>query len=567
MRPRPLFLTVVCGCALSFALAAAGPPISPETRITQVTVYGDRADVRRVAEGVRLRAGDNVVAFGALPAFLDAGSVRASGRGDDRVSIVNVDVSRSAEPFPAPSDSLQAELAATEARMRELEARKAGLDAGRQFLDSVRLSRSAAAGPLLEAGMATPEQLRGTLALLTEEVGNNRSEADEADEELRRLRERDQLIRREMSHRSPVREPVWNVLVELEAEAATEIDLTLDYTTAGATWSAEYDVVVPEDLGSIGIVYAATVSQSTGEDWSDVAVSLSSAQPSLGARLPTLDPWWLVVPSLAAQAGVVTLGDQVFVRGGRASDVQTAVEAPKLDMLKAETSGVRRIDTKAESRIRAINTTESVLDASGVFATSFEIPNRQDLPSDGRSRRLRITSFDVEGEVEHESVPKLSPRAFLVASVRNSSDFPMLPGPTRVLLGGNFVGQGSLGAVAPGQEFDLPLGVDHAVTVERKVVRRRDDESGSRRESATGLLIEVTNHRRAAVTLTLRDQVPISADEDVQVRVRDVEPAPVAKPGAEGLLEWKLEIPAGERREARFGYEVKYPSDRKPRNL
>jgi uncharacterized protein (TIGR02231 family) len=566
---RALTLFAACCCALSVARADETPPISAESRITAVTVYGDRADVRRLAEDLSLRSGVSVIRIAGLPTSMDPSSVRASGTGEEKISIVNVDVKRAWEPS-APPEGLRLELEELEGGIREWEARKAGLDAGQEFLESIRLSRSEESGPLFDLSSAGPEVLSGTLAFLTEEVGNNRRQAFEATEELGRLKTRARALRREIDSHGASRDSKWNVDVELDAAAATRCDLIVEYTTRGAGWTAEYDVVVSEDLKSIEIVYTANVSQHTGEDWDGVAVSLSSAQPALGARLPSLSPWWLEVPRppIARPAGTTPKGERPYVRGGRSSEIRTVVDGMPV------ASSIRTIGTQSQGRLRHINTTEeaiavppSVLRASGVFATSFEIAARQNLPSDRRSRRLRITSVDVDGEIRHESVPKLAPHVFLIASVRNSSDYPMLAGPSRILLGGNFLGRGEIENVAPGQEFDLSLGVDRAVTVERKVARRQDDESGSRHESEIAYALEVANHRDVPVKVTLRDQIPISPDKDVSVRLRKAEPELVSKPDDDGFLEWTQVVPPGDRQTTTFRYEVKYPAGRRPPNL
>src|SRR5262245_29464958 len=73
---------------------SSGLTISPPTRITEVTGYADRADVRREASGVALTPGENRVRFEHLPPTLLTESVRASGSGAEGVRIVNVDLER-----------------------------------------------------------------------------------------------------------------------------------------------------------------------------------------------------------------------------------------------------------------------------------------------------------------------------------------------------------------------------------------------------------------------------------------------------------------------------------------
>ncbi|MFQ5599815.1 MAG: mucoidy inhibitor MuiA family protein [Candidatus Krumholzibacteriia bacterium] len=295
MRPRPLALGVAL-CTLGQAVPTAAEPIMPDTRITEVTVYADRAGVHRVAEGLLLTPGRNPILFTDLPPGIDPSSVRASGSADDAVRILNVDVRR--EILEAFEDSdlapLREELDEIRTQIREREARKLGLEAGKDFLTSIRAHEAEEAGQLAATDGADPDKLRQTLQFLTDSVGENRREFAEVVRKLEELRRRERNLAAEIGRRTaPRSDRSWNVTVELEADTATSVDLALDYSTRGAKWQPEYDVIVSDALDEIEVVYAASVSQQTGEDWSDVAITLSTAQPSLGATVPTLAPWWL----------------------------------------------------------------------------------------------------------------------------------------------------------------------------------------------------------------------------------------------------------------------------------
>jgi len=533
---------------------AAARPTVPETRIDRVTIYADRADVVRVAQGVGLQAGINRIVVAGLPPDIEPGSVRAAGSGSAGVRIVNVDVRR--ENLETPEDApevkrLRERQEDLESELRALRAKKEGLEAALAFLESVRLRESLEAGERLAGTGLEPERLAGVPAFLAEHVGSNRLEAAELDTKLAELQRQRDGIERELAARRSGKEASWTVEVELEAERRGNVDLSAAYSVPRAFWAPTYDVIVSDDLESIEIVYSADVQQGTGEDWSQVAITLSSAQPALGAEVPTLEPWWLTLqrPLGVMPGEIVPQLDRSALHGLR----------------KEESASIRVFQTREESKIRAIDT-RITRRAAGPFATSFEVPLRQDLPSDGRSRRLRIGSVRVEGEVEHRCVPRLSPHVFLVASVTNASEMPLLEGPSRVILGDQFLGQGRLPDVAPGQEFDLSLGVDQAVTVERRRVKRETENFGDRARLELGYRTEIRNNRREPIRLELRDQIPLSPDQDVRVRVRDLKPEPDAEPDRDGFVIWSLRIPPGGEETVEAAYEVKYPLDKVPVN-
>jgi hypothetical protein len=180
----------------------------------------------------------------------------------------------------------------------------------------------------------------------------------------------------------------------------------------GLPGSVDPSSVRAEGRGSPGVILAnvdvaAGVSQRTGEAWLDVALTLCTAQPSLGADVPDLSPWWLAVPQPA----------NLFAQETGPAHGQT----------------IRVVDTRAPSKIRAINTTEEAIAsapplepiewrtmvAAHGITTSFATPSRQDLPSDGRARRLRLGKVSMEARVSHQAVPKLAPCLVTRSDIRD----------------------------------------------------------------------------------------------------------------------------------------------------
>jgi uncharacterized protein (TIGR02231 family) len=156
----------------------------------------------------------------------------------------------------------------------------------------------------------------------------------------------------------------------------------------------------------------------------------------------------------------------------------------------------------------------------------------------------------------------------MVAKLRNEADFPLIAGPTRVILGRQFLGKGMLGNVAPGQEFSLSLGVDRAVQVKRTLVSldaSKANRSGSKWKTALRYRLEVVNHRQVPVTIALFDQLPLCPEKEIDVKRTEI--APPAKVDDDGIIRWDLKIDSGQRESTDFGFEVKYPVQRKPHNL
>ena len=66
---------------------------------------------------------------------------------------------------------------------------------------------------------------------------------------------------------------------------------SLRYAVPGASWAPSYDARLHVAERAVELSYFGLVRNSTGEDWNDVALTLSTARPNLGGGAPELRPW------------------------------------------------------------------------------------------------------------------------------------------------------------------------------------------------------------------------------------------------------------------------------------
>ena len=139
----------------------------------------------------------------------------------------------------------------------------------------------------------------------------------------------------------------------------------------------------------------------------------------------------------------------------------------------------------------------------------------------------------------------LAPEAYLRATVTNGP-LLLLPGQARIFHGPQFVGETYLDSVAPGEEFEVQLGVDDQIKVERKLRRRSTSKAvlGSTRTVDIAYEITVENHRDRKATVSVHDHIPVSVDGDIKVKPREATPAPASTDDL-GELTWTLVLPAG----------------------
>jgi uncharacterized protein (TIGR02231 family) len=78
------------------------------------------------------------------------------------------------------------------------------------------------------------------------------------------------------------------VSILLEAASEGEVELDVSYLVRDASWTPSYDVRVFADESLLKLHYFGFIRQSTGEDWVDTQVALSTATPSIGGNVPEL---------------------------------------------------------------------------------------------------------------------------------------------------------------------------------------------------------------------------------------------------------------------------------------
>jgi len=277
------FACLPVACVLS--LAGAAPVLAAEmdvrSAIDAVTVYPDGATVTRLIT-VELPAGDTTLIARDFPPGLDPASLRVEGESGAALTIGAIDARppRAERPVIAPE---------TELRIEALRDERQGLDdrIAAETARKVFAQRFATNVPmgLGEKGEARPlSEWRAAFAAVAEETAT-------ADNAIREARLRQREIDRELARLESVLKAnpprKTEVRVDLAAGAPARSVLRVSYTVPGARWAPLYDARL--DSGSrerkpaLELVRRAEIVQQTGEDWSDVALSVSTVRTAKGA--------------------------------------------------------------------------------------------------------------------------------------------------------------------------------------------------------------------------------------------------------------------------------------------
>ncbi len=520
-----------------------------ETTIEAVTVYTDRARVARRGR-VDLQPGQHTLVIPSLPRTIDQDSVRASGRGV-AARILGLDV-RSEQLVEVPEE----QIAALERDLQDLREQdktlqdEDGVLAARQGdLKSLASSSAEAFARGLAWGRVAPDQVTaladyvesGSLSLLERRRAIVRLRADLAkqieavEHQLNNLRRKRDRFRR-------------SIHVDVEVEAAGELDLSVDYLIGGASWQPQYDIRLAG--GEITLTYLASITQRTGEDWPEVALLLSTARPAISGTLPEPAPWFIDVyqpprPQPRAMARKAAAPMMMAAEREEAADAG-AGEAHMLGALMAA----------------PVPVAEASIESGEGAALVYRVERPVAVPSDGSPHRTIVTVQKLGVELDYLCVPRIALEAYLRATITNTSPFTLLPGPASIFHGSDFVGKTHLELISPDEEFEVQLGVDDRIRVQRELARRDVSKSliGGIRRSEFGYRITLISLLDAPARIVLFDQVPVSRHESIKVKLLNASPTPDEQDDL-NIMQWKLTLKPREKQVITFNFSVEHPRD------
>jgi len=317
--------------------------------------------------------------------------------------------------------------------------------------------------------------------------------------------------------------------------------LYLTYLVSRSSWKPSYDVRVDRgDSGSMEVTYYGIVTNATGEDWSEVKLSLSTASPSMGSvppLPPTLEAKWDSKKPFRTQNRMMIKKES----GPPMIQMQSNMVIPAQAMMNVaeEYSDEDSVDMDEPHETVEEEAEEEEKNIPPVSVSTFEIPRLATILSDGKEHKVQVNRFDAVPIFRHFITPHLEQRAYLQARATNTSNYVLLPSDrAAVFADGAFIANTKLKRVAPGDQLDVFLGVDEDVSVEHRCLKnttktgRANTGLFGSKEAKTSRLVKeyvTTIHNtktQNAVSLTLVQLLPRSTDENISVELIQPKSAP-----------------------------------------
>lgn len=345
--------------------------------------------------------------------------------------------------------------------------------------------------------------------------------------------------------------PSTDVVVTITCFQPRSFDLRINYFTTQGSWTPRYDLRAKNTSSPLQLDYRADVRQLTGIDWKQVMLTLSSGNPNVSGSKPDLSAWNLYVmdPYVYRESKKA----KIYEYPAAAAPSTRSMEDAKLAE-KDEESNYGFGDNNGLALFTQMTEATTTVE--------FAIKLAQDIPSDGKTHQVMIQSSEVPCSYRHFAVPKLDNDAFLMAQATGWEKLNLLPGPANIFFEGTYVGESFIQPDATTDTLDFSLGRDKKVVVTREEMQDRSENKflGTQREKTFAYEITIRNTKTTAVKVTLEDQIPVSQDESIEVKL--IEKSGASLEAETGLLKWEVEVKPAETIKLRLIYSVKHPKDK-----
>lgn len=518
--------------ALLFFSTVVVAGVAHAADVERVVVFADRAEVTRKATA-KCSGGSAAVEFDGLPDAIDGRTLRGEADGD----AVFVGVStRSVELV----ESLDAQVKKLQDDIQVLDDQLSSLQRAQED-DDQRFSTWASYGNwfhvLISEDLRQPKPDIGRWDSLLTTLQTEAQATSQArvarDAEIRALTRKRERLANRLARLNPAAAPAnVTAIVAVRCGSSTSPTVRLSYVVPGASWHPEYDLRFSGPAkqkigaGKAVLTVAGVVTQSSGEDWDDVEIWLSTAKPRLGGEAPIPNP--------------------IYVYGAEEQKQKTLVQAQEERAQDLKTGG------KSGSTAAGAD-----LDDGGK-AFVLKLPKKVTVKADGRPYWFPVDDVSSNATSALVALPALSRQVFQTVTLNNPAAYPLIEGTVHVFRGATFVGDEALPYRAPGEAIELSLGLDEEVALERKDLLSQKKEAGFFSGSQTihqSWRTILNNRSDQDLVVEVREQVPVSKSEDIKVTLEsDKTTGGYSLDKLRGHLKWQVTLKKGaiEKRDVAF---------------
>jgi uncharacterized protein (TIGR02231 family) len=545
-----LVLAVVL-TAIVASVVSAEVPTTTGT-ISEVTVYRGQALVTRTVS-IDLPPGTSELIVKDLPVMIVPESIYAQTSDDTKVLSVRYREKAVREDMREEVRLLDAQIEDVQHQIKYAESEHQHLDLQWQMFEKLKDFTIASEKSDLSRGLLTFEPVESLTGLIEKKGLEYYKQRMELEDKIAGLKKEQELLDRKRSELVAGQSRTEReAVLFISRTGGKKTDIQLSYLVGGANWQQQYNLRADPKNSNALIEYNAVVNQTSGEDWDGVALSLSTAEPTMVAAPPILEPMLVALlnPALTQQAQT-----QAFIGAAQARQYQ---ESRKANIKKGITANTElnelAINNQAfffragqqelqefQQQIAQISRTEGI-------SVTYDLPGKLTLPSRSDQQLVSIASITAKADFTLIATPLLTDFVYLQADLLNNSEMVLLPGQASIFRNGEFVGKSRLPQVTIGERFTAGFGIDSQVQVVRELEDKKTRIQGGNRIDTYDYRIALSNYKNMPVELQLLDRLPYTDDASIKIELEKTEPGLssdseyLRTARKKGILRWDIKL-------------------------
>lgn len=577
MKRRYAFAAVACLGLLPlgqlFSHESTTPTKEAKSKIAGVTVYTNTALVTRdveVPEGVGLLE----LVVTPLPTQVMDGSLYSEGNDGIRVLTTRYRMRAIEQDTSEAVKKVNDERKKLATTRQELSAKQKVITDNLALLAKLEGFTAATMQHLTEKGLLSADQTISLSKFIMETRSTRSEDITKLVQQLQLNQEADEFLQRKLREVSagPNRTEREAVITINKANKGAG-KIRLNYLVSNASWSPQYKFRAGKEKEAVNVEYLAAIRQQSGEEWGNVNITLSTAQPMLNAAPPDLKALTMYVspmPMVGGQQqagrfggksinfGVANLGPQAGSGNPGNALPQQAIQPPSQqgdfgnnDALSQARDNRQKAQMEvnkrnfnsanvywneaaaAEQRLQLLTTKEEEKqvvegDAFGGAAegptVTYKLPAGISIPSRPDEQIVEVTRLTLPPEYYYKAIPVLTKHVYRLANLTNKSDLIFLPGEATMYQGSDFVGRTQLPLVAIGERFTVGFGIDTSLQVNRKLVEKTRSLKGGNQELNFEYRILVNSYKPEPVNIQVWDRLPMTESEVIAINITKTTP-------------------------------------------
>lgn len=523
---------ILCFLCLPLFLFATEKEIELKTK--KVTVFLSGAQVSAMAN-VGLVEGNNTLVFSDLSPNIRQNSIQVKGLNQVSVNSIQFDVtylkqqklSAEVEMLKEKIEVLKDEIASKNNSIYALETEESVLNHNKTIAST---------------------ESNTSLAKLKEYANYYRERSEAIKNKIYQLKKaRDQFqkemntLQREVNNlESKNRNSRGEIKLSLNSEINQNTAIEISYLVSDAGWYPNYELRAKDVNSPVNFLYQAKIFQNTGDDWKDVDVTLSTADPSTNNQKPDLLPYYLNFNY----------------------PVNMHSDASSLDEVVVQGYSTRAKNNNFESAAD-VELAEQVQKSEQLTVMNFSLPKKYTIKSADEPLTAKLDQQDVEADFEYYAAPVLDTKVYLTATLKDWQSLDLLPGEASIYFEDTYAGVIYINANLNTDDFVIALGNDQNIVVEREQVNKMKSKSFFRNNQIEEKEYEISikNNKSVAVEVKLEDRIPISQNSDIKVSDEAYEGA--NRDDETGIITWSINIDAKAKQTKNFAYKVTYPKGKR----